>query len=124
FLITVFQGNNAYSWKITPRWLLGSKTSSPSTSTLPDVFVSRPAIIFSNVLFPQPLGPRTQTNSLSLIFKFKSCIATTSTPFPANVLFNSFISTLNSLFISDCVIPLFVLAIQLTSFQDKVLFYP
>ncbi len=40
---------------------------SPSTFTVPDVTEVRPARMRSNVVFPHPLGPTTETNSFSLM---------------------------------------------------------
>ena len=40
-------------------------TSTPSTTIEPDVGVSSPAMAESNVLLPQPLGPRSRTSSPS-----------------------------------------------------------
>ena len=48
------------------------ETSLPSIRTLPTVASSRPEIILSKVVFPQPDGPTKTTNSLSLISRLIS----------------------------------------------------
>ena len=59
-------GNRAYCWNtvLTLRWWGGtSDTSTPSSITWPRVGCSKPAIIFSNVVLPQPDGPSSEKNS-------------------------------------------------------------
>ena len=50
-------------------------TSSPSRRIWPDVGNSRPAIILSVVVLPQPEGPSRQKNSLSRTTKVESLTA-------------------------------------------------
>ena len=63
---TVMFGNSAYDWKTIPtlRWFGGlSVMSLPSTVIVPAVGRSKPPIIRSVVVLPQPDGPRNETNS-------------------------------------------------------------
>jgi hypothetical protein len=59
-------GKSAYDWKTMPtlRWF-GARyvMSVPSTTIVPAVGFSNPAIIRSVVVLPQPDGPRNETNS-------------------------------------------------------------
>jgi hypothetical protein len=48
-------------------WAARPLTDAPRSRTLPDVGRSRPAMIFSSVLLPAPLGPTTATISPSSI---------------------------------------------------------
>src|SRR5690606_4772038 len=55
----------------------GPLTTRPSTSTSPDVGVTRPAMICSNVDFPQPEGPIMETKlqrSISRLTPFKAVV--------------------------------------------------
>ena len=59
-------GNSVYCWNtvLTLRWWGATlDTSTPSSITLPLVGCSKPAIIFSRVVLPQPDGPRSEKNS-------------------------------------------------------------
>ena len=59
-------GNSAYPWNTMPmfRRCVGVPSSEdPSTRTSPDVGAVNPAIMFSVVVFPDPLGPRKVRNS-------------------------------------------------------------
>ena len=63
---TVMFGNSAYDWKTIPTLrLFGGRCvmSAPSTMIVPAVGCSKPAIIRSVVVLPQPDGPRNDTNS-------------------------------------------------------------
>ena len=65
-------GNSAYCWNtvLTLRWWGATlDTSTPSSITLPLVGCSKPAIIFSRVVLPQPDGPRSEKNSPRAIAK-------------------------------------------------------
>ena len=53
-----------------------SKTTLPSMEIMPSVGVSRPAIIRSVVVFPQPEGPSRVMNELDSIFRFRLSTAT------------------------------------------------
>ena len=64
FSRTVIHGNRLYDWKTIPRSGPGPPTGCPSISTRPEVGVSSPATIRSNVLLPQPDGPRIVMKSL------------------------------------------------------------
>src|SRR4051812_20887993 len=66
---TVIHGSSENCWKTTARSGPGPLTSRPSTTTCPSSFGSRPAMIRSNVVLPQPDGPSSETNSLSLTSK-------------------------------------------------------
>ncbi len=66
FCATVMFGYSALLWKTIAmsRSLLGSQvTSRPPMEMLPAVGVSRPAIILSSVLLPQPEAPTRIKNS-------------------------------------------------------------
>ena len=54
-----------YSWKTSAISSGGPVTRRPRSSTSPAVGRSSPAMTFSSVVFPQPDGPTTQTNSRS-----------------------------------------------------------
>ena len=56
------------------------KTHSSSKYISPSVGVSRPAIILSVVVLPQPEGPNSETNSPFLISMFR--LSTASEPLP------------------------------------------
>jgi len=59
-------GNSAYFWNTMPtsRRCAGMRdTSTPSMHTEPLSGCSKPAIIISNVVLPDPLGPSSATNS-------------------------------------------------------------
>src|ERR1700680_2405899 len=58
--ITSSQGNSAGSWNITIRSRPGSLIGLPSANTCPLSGFSRPAMILSSVVLPQPLGPTRQ----------------------------------------------------------------
>src|SRR4029079_4376284 len=63
---TVMFGKRAYDWKTIPtlRWVGDVLWMSlPSTVIVPEVGFSKPAIIRSVVVLPQPEGPRNDTNS-------------------------------------------------------------
>src|SRR4051794_4979013 len=75
---TFMFGNRAYDWKTMPtfrrfggRWVM----SVPSTLIEPWVGCSKPAIIRSVVVFPQPDGPRKETNSPFSALRLKSSTA-------------------------------------------------
>ncbi|MCY1516387.1 hypothetical protein D9M68_510150 [compost metagenome] len=55
-----------------------SVTSAPSSLMVPDVGVSKPAIIRSSVDFPQPEGPRSEKNSPFSIPKLMLLTAVTT----------------------------------------------
>ena len=72
-------GNSAYDWKTMPtlRWFgLRYVMSVPSTTIVPAVGFSKPAIIRSVVVLPQPDGPRNETNSPRTASRLKSSTAT------------------------------------------------
>ena len=74
-------GNRAYCWKtvLTLRLCGGTfDTSTPSSMTLPDVGSSKPAIILSRVVLPQPDGPSSEKNSPRPIEKSARSTATKS----------------------------------------------
>ena len=54
---TLAHGISAKSWNTKARSGPGAATGVPFTSTRPDVAWTSPAMIFSVVVFPQPLGP-------------------------------------------------------------------
>src|SRR5919112_1907785 len=56
--MTVAHGIRAKSWNTKARSGPGPVTVRPLTRTPPEVGSIRPAMIFSNVVFPQPEGPR------------------------------------------------------------------
>jgi len=60
---TVIQGIRAKFWNTTIRSSPGPVVSRPLRITPPSDIDSRPAMMFSNVLFPQPECPMTVTNS-------------------------------------------------------------
>src|SRR5258706_3644138 len=65
FSATVICGNSASDWNTMPksrRFAGTCVTSLPANTTLPEVGVSRPAMIRSSVVLPQPDGPRKQTS--------------------------------------------------------------
>ena len=67
------------------------ETSSSSINTLPLVASSKPQIILSNVVFPQPEGPTKTTNSLSSILRlisFKTSVSPKLLKIFANALKN------------------------------------
>ena len=74
-------GNRAYDWKTIPtlRWL-GDRyvMSVPLTLMVPAVGCSKPAIMRRVVVFPQPDGPRNETNSPRSAARLKSSTAATS----------------------------------------------
>src|SRR5438105_8894326 len=68
-------GNRAYCWKtmLTGRRFAGTDvTSWPSRTIRPSSGVSKPAIIRSVVVLPQPLGPSSEKNSPSSIARLTS----------------------------------------------------
>ena len=72
-------GNSAYCWNtvLTLRLCGGtSDTSTPSSSTLPDVGSSKPAMILSRVVLPHPDGPSIEKNSPRPIENAASSTAT------------------------------------------------
>src|SRR6185437_5273700 len=81
FCITVYQGNNAYSWNTTERSHPGSLIASPPTFNSPRVGASNPASRLSNVVFPHPLGPTIEKNSFFTTWKFTSSSASSGSPF-------------------------------------------
>ena len=71
-------GNSAYCWNtvFTSRLYGGTLlTSRPASDTMPAVGRSKPAITRSVVVFPLPLGPRIEKNSLSPTEKLTSSTA-------------------------------------------------
>ena len=52
-----------------------SLTTEPATRTVPEVMSSRPAIMRSAVVFPQPEGPTKTTNSPSAMSRSRSLTA-------------------------------------------------
>src|SRR6185437_5064011 len=81
FCITVYQGNNAYSWNTTERSHPGSLIASPPTFNSPRVGASNPASRLSNVVLPHPLGPTIEKNSFFTTWKFTSSSASNGSPF-------------------------------------------
>src|SRR5689334_1237473 len=76
---TVMFGKSAYDWKTIPtlRWFGGMcVTSRSSIVIVPAVGCSKPAIIRSVVVLPQPDGPRNDTNSPRAADRSKSRTAT------------------------------------------------
>ncbi len=61
--IVVRHGNNVACWNIMPISRRGPSTGWPSSMMLPVLGGVRPAMIFSNVVLPQPDGPITPTIS-------------------------------------------------------------
>src|SRR5262252_7537471 len=61
-----------------PSSCTGPVTGLPATSIAPSVVGSRPAIMLSSVLLPQPLGPTIETNSPRPIARLTSSTACTS----------------------------------------------
>src|SRR5688572_8586270 len=59
----LYQGKSAGFWNTNPRSGDGPVWCWPPTRHSPSYSVSKPAISFSNVVLPQPLGPTMQTNS-------------------------------------------------------------
>ncbi|VWD19916.1 hypothetical protein BLA18109_05861 [Burkholderia lata] len=81
---TVMCGNSAYDWNImfTGRRYGGSDArSSPSTKILPEVAVSRPASMRSNVDLPQPELPSSANSSFFAIVRFTLSTAVLSPNF-------------------------------------------
>ena len=76
----VFQGNSVASWNIMPISERGPVILRPPISIVPPVGVSSPATIISNVLLPQPLGPRIETNSPDRISTVTRSTASTVAP--------------------------------------------
>src|SRR4029079_19288043 len=77
---TVMFGKRAYDWKTIPtlRWFGDVLVMSlPSTVIVPEVGFSKPAIIRSVVVLPQPEGPRNDTNSPRATSRLKSATAAT-----------------------------------------------
>lgn len=74
FSFIVSHGSSLCSWKTTPLLIPGPFISCPFRRIIPESLVSRPAIIFSRVLFPQPLCPTIVINSpfFISIFMFSS----------------------------------------------------
>ena len=65
-LATLMFGNSAYDWNTMPTFrLFGGRfvMSLPSTLMLPESGYSKPAIMRSVVVLPQPDGPRNEMNS-------------------------------------------------------------
>ena len=60
-----------------PSCVCGPVTVAPPTVTAPLVGFSRPAMIRSSVLLPQPLGPSNETNSPASTVKATSASAST-----------------------------------------------
>ena len=85
FSITVHQGNSAFSWN-TKAMSRGSgpRTGLPPTSTVPVVGVSRPPIMLSSVLLPQPLGPIRQSSSPRVMSSEVCCSARTNCASPGS----------------------------------------
>src|SRR5262245_35025795 len=78
---TVMFGKSAYDWKTMPtlRWFGGTHVMSrPSIVISPAVGFSKPAIIRSVVVLPQPEGPRNDTNSPFSTARLKSMTAAVS----------------------------------------------
>src|SRR5258708_29252252 len=63
FSRTDIHGNSEWFWKTMPQSGLGPFTGLPSTDILPLVGFKIPPTRFNNVDFPQPQGPRRETNS-------------------------------------------------------------
>ena len=61
--MTVRQSNRTSRWNTSPVPEAGARMGSPSSNSLPLVGISRPATMRSRVLFPQPLGPTSETKS-------------------------------------------------------------
>ena len=76
FPATVMFGNSAYDWKTIPtlRWFGGSVGDVRRRRSMmrPAVGFSKPAIIRSVVVLPQPDGPRNETNSPFSAARLKS----------------------------------------------------
>ena len=65
FCPTVRCGNNASDWNTMPRsrlWVGSAVMSAPSSAIEPALGSSRPAIMRSSVVLPQPDGPSRHTN--------------------------------------------------------------
>jgi hypothetical protein len=61
----------------------GPWTGLPSSTTSPAVGSSRPEMIFSRVVFPDPEGPTMQTNSPAATEKVRSRTASTVRSLPS-----------------------------------------
>src|SRR6266542_3782057 len=77
---TVYQGKSAYSWNTTARSHPGTVIGSPPTRSTPRVGCSNPARRLSSVVFPQPLGPTIEKNSLCSAQKVTSSSASSGSP--------------------------------------------
>ena len=79
FSSTVYHGNSVLSWNTNATSLgSGPRTAASPTVTPPDDGVSKPPMMFSSVLFPQPDGPSKLTNSPRLTSSETSSSATAS----------------------------------------------
>src|SRR5437763_6210141 len=67
FSRTVRHASSTWFWNTMPMSAPGPLTARPAISIEPDVGANSPAISFSSVLLPQPLGPTTDKNSPSRI---------------------------------------------------------
>src|SRR5512147_42274 len=96
FCRTVSHGNSVYDWNTMPRSAPGPVTRAPSSSTHPEVGVSRPATMRSSVDLPHPEGPRIVMKSLSATVIVVGCNATVGGPprTPGNVRLTASIASL------------------------------
>jgi len=77
FCSTVFHGSKVGSWNMMPMLGRGPVIGRPAISIVPPVARSSPPHIMSNVLLPQPLGPRMAMNSPLATSKLTSLSAST-----------------------------------------------
>ncbi len=118
FCNTVLQGSSAYSWKIIPRSEPGPFTGSPPSSTSPSSGCSKPAMSFSRVDFPLPVGPTITRNSFSAISR--------SHPFTAAIrlppLRYSFVTPFRAISVGDmllCPVPL-IFSVMIASLYAQI----
>ncbi len=81
FSATVIWVKSEYFWNTVLTWRLcegRSEMSLPPKRTLPASGRSNPPMMRSVVVLPQPLGPRSVTNSFSLMYRLKSLRTTVS----------------------------------------------
>ncbi len=80
FSATVNHSNRAPCWKTIPLATPGPSISFSFSEIFPEVGLKNPAVILSKVVFPQPDGPRTVSNSPFFKVKFTSFKAWTVSP--------------------------------------------
>src|SRR5262245_9125321 len=78
---TVRQGKSANSWNTMPRSGPGPRTARPDTRISPASARTKPPMMWSKVLLPQPLGPTMVTNSPSCTTSRSTSSTATRCPF-------------------------------------------